>query len=78
MPCAPGPEPDAADARLQAIHTQQAALEDALTRPMAPADLATAGKTLKDLADELDVLELRWLELSELIEQAEAEHTEGG
>ena len=71
-------ERDAADARLQAIHTQQAALEDALTRPMAPADLATAGKTLKDLADELDVLELRWLELSELIEQAEAEHTEAG
>ncbi|MDP3134612.1 MAG: hypothetical protein Q8M78_16935, partial [Burkholderiaceae bacterium] len=67
-------ELEAADARMQAIHTQQAALEDALTRPMAPADMATTGKTLKELADELETLEMRWLELGELIEQAEAEH----
>jgi ATP-binding cassette subfamily F protein 3 len=67
-------ELEASDARMQAIHTQQAALEDALTRPMAPAEMATTGKTLKELADELETLELRWLELGELIEQAEAEH----
>jgi ATP-binding cassette subfamily F protein 3 len=60
------------DARMQAIGTEQATLEDALTRPMPPADLANAGKTLKLLADELEALELRWLELSEWIEQAEA------
>jgi ATP-binding cassette subfamily F protein 3 len=38
---------------------------------MAPADMATTGKRLKELADELDTLEMRWLELGELIEQAE-------
>ena len=60
------------DGRLQAIATQKATLEDALTRPMSPADMATTGKTLKSLADEQDELEMRWLELNELIEQAEA------
>lgn len=60
------------DGRLQAIATQKATLEDALTRPMSPADMATTGKTLKNLADEQDELEMRWLELNELIEQAEA------
>jgi ATP-binding cassette subfamily F protein 3 len=64
-------ELEAIDARMPAIATQQATLEDALTRPMSPADMATAGKTLKALADELEALELRWLELQELIEQAE-------
>ena len=61
-----------ADTRMQAIHTEKAALEDALTRPMTPADMATTGKRLKELADELDGLEMRWLELGELIEQAES------
>lgn len=59
------------DARLAAITAQQAELEDALTRPMPPADMATTGKTLKALAEEQDELEMRWLELTELIEQAE-------
>ncbi|GAB4089799.1 ABC-F family ATP-binding cassette domain-containing protein [Hydrogenophaga soli] len=66
-------ELEQADARMQAIHAEQATLEDALTRPMPPADLAQAGRTLKALADELETLELRWLELSEQIEQAEAD-----
>jgi ATP-binding cassette subfamily F protein 3 len=65
-------ELEQADARMQAIQAEQATLEDALTRPMPPADLAQAGRTLKALADELETLELRWLELSEQIEQAEA------
>ncbi len=64
-------ELEAIDARLPAIATEQATLEDALTRPMSPADMASAGKTLKLLADEQDTLELRWLELHELVEQAE-------
>jgi ATP-binding cassette, subfamily F, member 3 len=65
-------ELEQADARMQAIHTEKTQLEDALTRPMAPADLATTGKRLKELGDELEELELRWLELGELIEQAES------
>jgi ATP-binding cassette, subfamily F, member 3 len=69
-------ELEQADARMHAIHTEKAALEDALTRPMTPADMATTGKRLKELADELDTLEMRWLELGELIEQAEAAHSE--
>lgn len=65
-------ELEQADARMHAIHAEKAALEDALTRPMSPADMATTGKRLKELADELDTLEMRWLELGELIEQAES------
>jgi ATP-binding cassette subfamily F protein 3 len=65
-------ELEQADTRMQAIQAEQATLEEALTRPMPPADLAQAGRTLKALADELETLELRWLELSEQIEQAEA------
>ncbi|MFY7904810.1 MAG: ATP-binding cassette domain-containing protein, partial [Burkholderiaceae bacterium] len=68
-------ELEQADGRMHAIHTEKAALEDALTRPMVPADMATTGKRLKELGDELEELELRWLELSELIEQAEAAHS---
>ena len=67
-------ELEKADARMHAIQTEKATLEDALTRPLPPAELATAGKTLKTLGDELEELELRWLELGELIEQAEAAH----
>jgi ATP-binding cassette subfamily F protein 3 len=66
-------ELEQADVRMHAIHTEKAALEDALTRPLPPAELAQAGRTLKALADELETLELRWLELGELIEQAEAQ-----
>ncbi len=66
----------AIDARMPAIATQQATLEDALTRPMSPADMATAGKTLKALAEELEELELRWLALQELVEQAEQAEAE--
>jgi ATP-binding cassette subfamily F protein 3 len=67
-------ELDKVDARMHAIQSEKATLEDALTRPLPPAELATAGKTLKALGDELDELEMRWLELGELIEQAESAH----
>ena len=59
---------------MKVLSTDKASIEDALTRPMTPADMATAGKQLKAMGDELDTLENRWLELNELIEQAEAEH----
>ena len=62
------------DSRMSAIHTEKAELEDALTRPMPAIELAQAGKRLKALGDELEELELRWLELSEQIEQTETEH----
>ncbi|HRK38034.1 MAG TPA: ATP-binding cassette domain-containing protein [Burkholderiaceae bacterium] len=68
-------ELEQADGRMHAIHTEKAELEDALTRPMVPADMATTGRRLKELGDELEELEMRWLELSELIEQAEAAHS---
>lgn len=67
-------ELEQADARMKVLSTDKAAIEDALTRPMTPADMATAGRQLKAMGDELDTLENRWLELNELIEQAEAEH----
>jgi len=68
-------ELEQADGRMHAIHTEKAELEDALTRPTVPRDMATTGRRLKELGDELEELEMRWLELSELIEQAEAAHS---
>ena len=49
------------------------ALEDRLAQPMPPAEIAEAGKRLKQLNDELEALEERWLTLSEELEAITAE-----
>ena len=67
-------ELEQADARMKVLNVEKVAIEDSLTRPMSPADMATAGRQLKAMGDEIDTLENRWLELTELIEQAEADH----
>jgi len=57
---------------LAALNAEKAALQARLAAPLAPADIAEAGKRLKAVGDELQALEERWLALGELIEQATA------
>ncbi len=58
------------DARLAALHDEKTRLETALSGAgLSAADLAEHGRRLKTIADETDELEMRWLELSEQIEQ---------
>jgi ATP-binding cassette subfamily F protein 3 len=40
------------------------------SHPLPAADIAETGKQLKAVTDELETLELEWLELSEQLEQA--------
>ena len=55
------------------LGTEKAALEERLSQPMPPAEIAETGKRLKQLNDELEALEERWLELSEELEAITAE-----
>ena len=62
-----------ADKRMAELGTEKAALEERLSQPMPPAEIAETGKRLKQLNDELEALEERWLELSEELEAITAE-----
>jgi len=55
--------------RMAAIEPQKADLEQKLSSPMPPAEIAETGRTLKALGEELEALEERWLELSEQLQQ---------
>jgi ATP-binding cassette subfamily F protein 3 len=58
------------DARMAQAHSEQAQAQDRLCAADVPATERTElGKQLKNLGDELEALELRWLELTEQIEQ---------
>jgi ATP-binding cassette subfamily F protein 3 len=61
-------ELDQVDQRMARLNTEKSTLEDRLSQPMSPGDIADAGRQLKALQDELEGLEMRWLELSEQIE----------
>ena len=65
-------ELELAEKRMAALQAQKAAIEDRLSRPLATADLAQAGRDLKAVNEELDSLEERWLALSGDIEAIEA------
>ena len=58
--------------RMAAIEPQKGDLEQRLSGPMPPAEIAEAGRRLKQLGDELAGLEERWLELSEQLQQLQA------
>jgi ATP-binding cassette subfamily F protein 3 len=60
------------DKRMAALNAEKADLENRLTQALAPAEIAESGKRLKVVGDELDELEMRWLELSEAIESSQA------
>lgn len=57
------------DKKMAALSTERTQLEEKLATPIPPTEIAEAGKRLKIVGDELDMLEERWLELSEEIEQ---------
>ncbi|MEH3085885.1 MAG: ATP-binding cassette domain-containing protein [Xylophilus ampelinus] len=60
------------DQRLPALQAEQAALEGRLQQPLPSAEIAAAGKRLKEIAAEIAACEERWLELSEEIEALSA------
>jgi ATP-binding cassette, subfamily F, member 3 len=64
-------ELEQADRRMAQLAATKAQLEERLSRPMAPAEIAEAGKQLKAANDELQALEERWLALSGEIEAIE-------
>ena len=61
-----------AEHRMQALATEQAALEERLATPLPPADIAEAGRRLKAVAGEIAALEDEWLTLTGEIEAIEA------
>ena len=52
------------------LTARRGALETRLGMPIAPSEMAEAGRELKQVNDSIEALELRWLELTEQIEQA--------
>jgi ATP-binding cassette subfamily F protein 3 len=57
------------DNRMGVLHSERDALEATLsTAKLGPAERADAGKRMKAVADELEQLEGRWLELSTQID----------
>jgi ATP-binding cassette subfamily F protein 3 len=54
--------------RMAAIEAEKAKLEDQLSAPLPPTEIAEAGRRLKALADEVAQLEERWLELTSQLE----------
>jgi ATP-binding cassette subfamily F protein 3 len=54
--------------RMAAIEQEKTALEQRLSTPLPPAEIAEAGRRLKALSDELATLEERWLALTEQLQ----------
>jgi ATP-binding cassette subfamily F protein 3 len=61
-------ELEQAEQRMAAIENEKNALEQQLSAPLPPAEIADAGRRLKGLADEMAALEERWLELTEQLQ----------
>jgi ATP-binding cassette subfamily F protein 3 len=64
-------ELDAVEKSMAALEAEKQSLHDKLATPLAPADIAEAGKRLKVVEDELAALEMRWLELTEAMDAIE-------
>jgi ATP-binding cassette subfamily F protein 3 len=60
------------DRRLAELAQEHQTLEQRLTEPLAPADIADCGRRLKAASDETATLEERWLELSTELDGASA------
>ncbi|MBS3911101.1 MAG: ATP-binding cassette domain-containing protein [Hydrogenophaga sp.] len=58
--------------RMAVLALEKTKLETALSQPLNPGDIADAGRRLKAVNDETDLLEARWLELTEAIDTASA------
>ena len=55
--------------RMASIEAEKTQLEQQLSSPLPPAEIAEAGRRLKALSDEVISLEERWLELTHLLEE---------
>ncbi|GKT20789.1 ATP-binding cassette domain-containing protein [Acidovorax sp. SUPP3334] len=62
--------------RLAALTAEKAQIEERLTQPLPPAEIAENGRRLKTCGDETDALEERWLELSSEVEALESQASE--
>ena len=60
------------DKRLAQLGAEKAQLEQRLTEPLPPTEIAECGRRLKACGDEIETLEERWLVLSSEIETLEA------
>ncbi len=58
------------DDQLATLNHEGKDLENRLSKPLQPADLAQASKRLKTVQQEIEALEVKWMELSEQIEAA--------
>jgi ATP-binding cassette subfamily F protein 3 len=65
-------EQDGIEKTMATLEAEKQSLHDKLASTLAPAEIAEAGKRLKTVEDELAALELRWLELTEAMEQLES------
>jgi ATP-binding cassette subfamily F protein 3 len=52
------------------LQMEKGELEMHMSKPLPPAEIASAGKRLKAMGDELGTLEEQWLALSEQLEAA--------
>ena len=59
--------------RMAALNAEKQTLEDQLSQPASPTSLAESGRRLKAVNDEIETLEMRWLELSEQLESASSD-----
>jgi ATP-binding cassette subfamily F protein 3 len=55
--------------RMVGIEAEKSALEQLLSTPLTASEIADAGRKLKALSDEFKILEERWLELTQLLEE---------
>ncbi len=62
--------------RLAALTAEKAQIEERLTQPLPPAEIAENGRRLKACTDETDQLEERWLEISSEVEALESQASE--
>jgi ATP-binding cassette subfamily F protein 3 len=63
-------ELEQSERRMATLNTEKRTLEETLSQPASPITLADTGRRLKAVNDELEALELRWLELGEQLEAA--------
>jgi ATP-binding cassette subfamily F protein 3 len=56
------------ETRMAQLASEKTRLENAMAQPASPAELADAGRKLKAVNDETEVVEARWLQLHEAIE----------
>ena len=62
-------ELDKIDQRLAALGQEKAALEERLMQALPAAEIADCGRRLKACADEIEVLEEKWLDMSTTLEE---------